>query len=73
MCTVAKKDVLIEFLAQVQAGLARRLPLSFNEDQRKLALLRSDLYSTSHADINYEKLISEIKDIDEKYKHLPIL
>lgn len=73
MCTVMQKDVLIELVAHAQATLAKRLPLPLNDDQKTLAKLRGEIYSTPHYALDYENLCQVVNGIKDKYQNLPKL
>ncbi|WP_439295205.1 hypothetical protein [Lonepinella sp. BR2882] len=74
MCTLMQKDVLIEVVANAMATIDLRVePKELNnEDQLYLVNLRKKLYNTHHNDIDYQNLLSKVKNIKNKYVELPI-
>lgn len=73
MATIEQKNVLIEAIAQVQAILAKRLPLPLNEDQIFLCRMRDEIYSKHYDFLDYEPMINEVLKIRDKYIDLPLI
>lgn len=74
MATLMQKEALIEAVAQVQAIISKRTAPNTprNDDQRFLSDLRDELYSTHPDKIDYQKNLDDVKNIKDKYNHLPI-
>ena len=74
MATLMQKDVLIEVVANALAIIDLRTEPTAedNADQQYLSNLRETLYSLQPEEIDYASKLAEIRNIQEKYKNLPI-
>lgn len=73
MCSLMQKDVLIEMVATAQADLSKRLALPLNEDQIQLSRLRGEIYRSEPERINFEQMSATIRQVQQKYQHLPLI
>lgn len=73
MCTLMQKDVLIELIAAAQADLSKRLELPLNDDQIYLSRLRSEIYRSEPDVLDFQQLSTQVKQISDKYRALPLI
>lgn len=75
MATLMEKDVLIEVVAGALAIISKRLTIDEKEqnpDRTKLIELRSNIYSSTPEQLDYQAIIDEVNLMKEKYRNLPI-
>lgn len=78
MATLMERDVLLEFTAEAIAIVSMRIPNETaqdkleNEDFKKLVDLHIELSASKHENLEFEKIIGEIKPIVEKYENKPL-
>ncbi|MBN6078462.1 hypothetical protein [Aggregatibacter actinomycetemcomitans] len=74
MATLMQKDVLIEMAAYARSIIAHRTEpnTELNDDQVELVKMRNFIYSTSPDKLDFDKLVSEINYIKDKYISLPV-
>lgn len=75
MCTLMQKDALIELVANAQAVVTKRVEANspLTKEELRLGEIRDFLYSNQPDDIPYSSVVSEIKDIQGKFEHKPIM
>lgn len=76
MATLMEKDVLIEVVAGALAIISKRLTIDEKEqnpDRTKLIELRSNIYSSTPEQLDYQAIIDEVGSIKSKYENLPKL
>ena len=73
MATLMEKDVLIEVVAGALAIISKRLTIDEKEqnpDRTKLIELRSNIYSSTPVQLDYQAIIDEVGSIKSKYENL---
>ena len=71
-----EKDVLIEVVAGALAIISKRLTIDEKEqnpDRTKLIELRSNIYSSTPEQLDYQAIIDEVGSIKSKYENFPKL
>lgn len=75
MATLMEKDALIEFVAGAKAVLLYRVPfdeVEENKDLRALGSLRNKIYRSDEAELDFDEIAKQVREIKSRYENLPI-
>lgn len=72
MATLEQKEAAIEAVAQALGLISRKIsPQEWNDDNKRLVQMRKFLYGHYPEEIDFDEMITELKEIINRYRTLP--